>query len=218
MTTTEVKPGKTCRLCNKTLDSHSFGTGFTCRTCQHECHRAEPLCGEMAALHTKQQRENALAIKALKDEISELKNNPSNRQQKASTALKGLKDTMSDLSSEVGWIDFTRRLKEAFVAPAEPEEKQVKEQELQRGKDAKQLKDGMREMQAFLRQMQQAFSVLPVLAVPAPAQTQTEVLTTTVLSKSVATSQVKKEMRVIVIHIVACESHRFLYPSFEAAV
>ncbi|CDS01413.1 hypothetical protein [Sporisorium scitamineum] len=55
----------------------------------------------MAALHTKQQRENALAIKALKDEISELKNNPSNRQQKASTALKGLKDTMSDLSSEI---------------------------------------------------------------------------------------------------------------------
>ncbi|CBQ69463.1 hypothetical protein sr15926 [Sporisorium reilianum SRZ2] len=268
MSSNEVKPGKNCRLCSKQLDHHVLGSDFTCRTCQYECHRVEPLLREMAALHMKQQRENAQAIKALKDEISELKNNLSNRQQKASTTLKGLRDAMSELSSEVsylkqiktkvegddrfkkiekeiedvktevknldqevanvyadqendsrwedneidkaevrqtvdGMVDFTRRLKEAFVALAGPEEKKVQQMEAQREKDAQELKDGMREMQGFMRQMQQAFSMLPVLAASTPAQTQqihtptqsqaSTTMQTTVPAKAVTTSAVKKK-------------------------
>lgn len=90
-----------------------------------------------------------------------------------------------------GMVDFTRRLKEAFVALAGPEEKKVQEQEAQRIKDAQELKDGMREMQGFMRQMQLAFSMLPALATPAPAHTQT--FTTTVPAKSVETNAVKKK-------------------------
>ncbi|GAC92823.1 hypothetical protein PHSY_000379 [Pseudozyma hubeiensis SY62] len=225
--TTKIKPRKNCTLCNKIVDPTNFGNDFTCRTCRHECHRCEPLYRELVALHQKSQREQAAALKVLKDEIVELKTTLSTRQQKASTTLKGLKDTMSTLSCEINYLkqvktkvegddrlskiekdleevksdvksldqevagvyaerredaisdktavnesmqetlngleDFTRRLKDAFVALTGPEEKKVKKEKEQREQEARRLKEGMLEMQDFMRQMQQAFSMLPVI-------------------------------------------------------
>lgn len=224
---TEIKPRKNCTLCNKIVDPTNFGTDFTCRTCQHECHRCEALYRELVALHHKSQREQAAALKVLKDEIVELKTTLSTRQQKASTTLKGLKDTMSTLSCEINYLKqvkskvegddrlakiekdlekvkkdvksldqevagvyaeqrenadlqkptvsdemqetlngletFAKRLKDAFVDLAGPEEKRAKKEEEQREQEARELRNGMLEMQGFMRQMQQAFSMLPVI-------------------------------------------------------
>ena len=232
MTNADVRPGKTCRLCNKNLDHFSLGD-FTCATCQYSCHRAEPILRAMVSLHARQQKENAQAIKSLKDEISELKSNLATRQSKASTTLKGLKENITELSNEVAYLktlktkvegddriaklekqvaavkvevktldqevaevyaerqdsndkvqkaeikgavdeleDFTKRLKDAFVALAGPEVKKTTEEEKKREQDAKEVKDAMREMQGFMRQMQAAFSLLPVMSVSVPPPTE----------------------------------------------
>ncbi|EST09151.1 hypothetical protein PSEUBRA_001099 [Kalmanozyma brasiliensis GHG001] len=241
MSSTEIKAGKNCKICQKQVDTHSIGFDFTCRNCQHECRRVEPMYRELVAMHVKQQRENALAIKAIKDELAELKNSLSSRQTKASSTLKGLKDTIAEVASEVaclkqiksktesderlkklekgmeqlkkdlqsldqevatvyaeqqdgakwsgaiasaevqeiqeqvdGMKDFQDRLKDAFIDLTGPEQKQVRKDEEQREKDAKELRNGVAEIQGFMKQMQMAFSMLPVVTPPAtPQQTPT---------------------------------------------
>lgn len=97
----ELKPGKHCRLCNKIVEAHHYNQDFTCRTCQHECHRAEPIFREIAFLFTSLRSEQNAAIKQIKDELAELKSSLSGRQQKATTTVKGLKDDITELKNEI---------------------------------------------------------------------------------------------------------------------
>ena len=100
MSHTDLKPSKICRLCRNKIDG-LCGFDYTCRTCQHECRRVEPLYRDLAPVFVEIRRENQFALKQLKDELAELKSSLSGRQQKASTTLKGLKDDIAALKGEM---------------------------------------------------------------------------------------------------------------------
>lgn len=104
----DLKPTKTCHLCSKHIDGHLFGSDFTCRSCQHECRRVEPLFRTFATLLTSLQREYVQSIKGVKEELAELKNMLSSRQQKANNTLKGLKDEISHIKTEVDVLKLVK--------------------------------------------------------------------------------------------------------------
>ncbi len=60
-----------------------------------------------------------------------------------------------------GLEDFTRRLKDAFVSLAGPEEKVLKKVKEEEEKDRKEMKEALGELKGFMRQMQMAFALLP---------------------------------------------------------
>lgn len=103
--TLDLKPAKSCRLCHKNVEGHLVGTDYTCRSCQHECRRAEPLLRDFAVLLTALQRDNALALKSMREELAELKTTLSNRQQKASSSVRGIKDDLASLKAQVDALE-----------------------------------------------------------------------------------------------------------------
>lgn len=57
--------------------------------------------------------------------------------------------------------DFTRRLKEAFVGLAGPEKKEKEKENEARLKEVRETKEGLKQVQGFMMQLQKAFMMLP---------------------------------------------------------
>ncbi|KAJ1043717.1 hypothetical protein NDA11_001759 [Ustilago hordei] len=122
-------------------------------------------------LSSRQQKEYN-TLKVLKDDLAQIKSEEEVKKQvkwldqelssfcaTQEEEEDGLRETVEEME------DFTRRLKEAFVGLAAPEKKEKERENKERLKEARGTKEGLKEVQRFMRQRQKVFMMLPTQGV-----------------------------------------------------